>query len=264
MGTIKKPKSSLLSEGSGSLAKALDILESAVSQAQPPTTAELAVLLGLAKPTAHRLTSTLRKFGFLQRDPSSRRLIVGDRLLTLALNAIASAARLGPRHSILSALADETGETCNLGVTATGQDVYVDRVEAKWPLGLRFEAGSRVPIHCTALGKMFLSEMPESKRRMYLTTLPLTRYTDNTHTDPKDLETALMKIRAEGVSFDDSEFMSGVVCIAVPIRGHGNKVVAGIAVSAPEARLTLDEARKHIPALKDAARKLSQTFKGED
>ena len=99
---------------------------------------------------------------------------------------------------------------------------------------------------------------------MYLTTLPLTRYTDNTHTDPKDLETALMKIRAEGVSFDDSEFMSGVVCIAVPIRGHGNKVVAGIAVSAPEARLTLDEARKHIPALKDAARKLSQTFKGED
>jgi IclR family acetate operon transcriptional repressor len=264
MDTIKNPKGSPLSDRSGSLTKALDILEATVSQGQPPTTAELAVLLGLSKPTAHRLTSTLREFGFLQRDPSNGRLVVGDRLLALALDAIASAARLGPRHSILSALADETGETCNLGVNATGQVVYVDRVETKWPLGLRFEAGSRVPIHCTALGKMFLSEMPESQRRKYLTTLPLTRYTENTHTKPTNLEAELRKIRAEGVSFDDSEFMSGVVCIAVPIRGDGDKVVAGIAMSAPEARLTLDEARKHIPALKDAARKLSQTFKGED
>tara|TARA_B100000787_G_C16181307_1_gene291980 strand:+ start:794 stop:1588 length:795 start_codon:yes stop_codon:yes gene_type:complete len=261
MSALRKQKNSVIGERSGSLTKALDILEAAVNHSHPPTTSELAALLGLAIPTAHRLTTTLREFGFLQRDPSSSRLVVGDRLLALALDTLAAAARLGPRHSIISALAEETGETCNLGVIATGEIIYIDRVETKWPLGLRFEAGSRVPIHCTALGKMFLSVMSEAQRRKYLTTLPLTRYTDNTHTDPKKLAAELIEIKSKGVSFDDAEFMSGVVCIAVPIRGRGNRVVAGIAMSAPEARLTLKEAHKFIPALKNAAEKLSQTFR---
>jgi DNA-binding IclR family transcriptional regulator len=251
-------------ERTGSLTKALDIVEAAMRQPQPPTTTELAVLLGLAKPTAHRLTQSLRELGFLQRDLASPRLVAGERLIALALDVLASVARQGPRHNILSALAEETGETCNLGVFAAGQVIYIDRIETKWPLGLRFAAGSHVPTHCTALGKMFLSYMSERNRRKYLTTLPLTRYTENTRTDPAVLEAELVQIRAEGVSFDDCEFMSGVVCSAVPIRGPSGNVVAGVAVSAPEARLTVQEARKYTPVLLETAAKLSQTFASDD
>jgi DNA-binding IclR family transcriptional regulator len=176
---------------------------------------------------------------------------------------ITSIARLGPSHNILNALAEETGETCNLGVMEAGQVVYLDRFETKWPLGLRFEPGSRVPIHCTALGKMFLSKMSKSQRQKYLATLPLTRYTENTYTDPTSLEDELVKIRSEGVSFDNAEFMSGVVCMAVPIRGPKGNVIAGIAVSAPEVRLTLEDLRKYLPTLKVAAEKLELTFAEE-
>ncbi|GJL81294.1 MAG: IclR family transcriptional regulator [marine bacterium B5-7] len=245
---------------SGSLIKALNIIEATVHPLSTPTTAELANALGLAKPTAHRVVSTLRDLRFLQREPGSSQLIEGDRLVSLALNVLAAAARRGPRHGILYALAEKTGETANLGVMATGQVVYVDRVETKWPLGLRFEVGSRVPIHCTALGKMFLSYLPERQRRKYLTTLPLTRYTETTHTDVKTLENDLDQILADGVSFDNCEFMSGVVCLAVPVFGPDSRVIAGVAFSAPEARLTVEDARQHVPALLDAAKKLAVTF----
>lgn len=250
-------------ERSGSLTKALDILEATVRQPIPSTTAELAALLGLAKPTAHRVVNSLRELGFLKREPGSSRLIEGDRLVALALDVLASAARRGPRHNILHALAEATGETANLGVMAAGQVIYVDRVETKWPLGLRFEVGSRVPIHCTALGKMFLSHMPERQRERYLTTLPLTRYTENTHIRRQDLEADLERIRADGVSFDDCEFMSGVVCLAVPVRGPRGRVVAGVAISAPEARLTVEEARQHVDALQQAAEQIEVTFSDE-
>ncbi|RLA47637.1 MAG: IclR family transcriptional regulator [Gammaproteobacteria bacterium] len=261
MKTKKRPVNGTGNEPSaGSLTKALAIIEAAVQQPQPPTTAELGALLGLAKPTAHRLTSTLRELGFLQREPAGGRIIAGDRLIALSLNVITSAARLGPSHNILDALAEETGETCNLGIMAAGQVVYVDRCETKWPLGLRFEAGSRVPIHCTALGKMFLSNMSAGQRRKYLATLPLTRYTEYTYTDPVKLEEELVKIRDEGVSFDNCEFMSGVVCMAVPIQGPKGNIVAGVAVSAPEARLTLEDLREYLPALKVAASKFNLIF----
>ena len=48
----------------------------------------------------------------------------------------------------------ETGETCNFGTLSGSEVIYLDRVESKWPLGLRFAAGSRVPAHCTAIGKL--------------------------------------------------------------------------------------------------------------
>jgi DNA-binding IclR family transcriptional regulator len=58
--------------------------------------------------------------------------------------------------------------------------------------------------------------------------------------------------------------MSGVVCSAVPIRGPSGNVVAGVAVSAPEARLTVQEARMYTPVLLETAEKLSQTFASDD
>ena len=38
--------------------------------------------------------------------------------------------------------------------------LYLDRVEAQWPLRLTLDVGSHVPLHCTASGKLFLALMP--------------------------------------------------------------------------------------------------------
>ena len=78
--------------------------------------------------------------------------------------------------------------------------VYIDRVESKWPFGLKFEPGSRVPLHCTSMGKLFLSEMPEAKRRELLQVSTLHRYTENTICDAATLDREAGEIKKRGYS----------------------------------------------------------------
>lgn len=244
----------------GALLKALDLLELAVEQDEPVTAAQLAIRSGIAQPTVYRLIAILRENGFLSRELGSSRLIEGDRLVNLALNVLASSSQRGPRHEILASLAEKTGETANVGVMSAGQVVYVDRVESKWPLALRFEAGSEVPAHCTAIGKLFLAFMTASKRGKYLSTLPLIPYTERTHVSRESLKADLEVIQANGISIDNGEFMSGVVCLAAPVRGADGRVVAGVAISAPEVRLDREGILKHAPTVRDAALRLSRTL----
>ena len=86
------------------------------------------------------------------------------------------------------------------------------------------------------------------------------RYTGNTITDQERLIAELREIREKGYATDNQEFMSGVVCIAVPVMGPDHRLCAGIALSAPQARLTLGQACEYIPLLREAADRLSETF----
>ncbi len=231
---------------------------------RPTSIAELSAMLRLSKPTAHRIGTALENLGYLEREPGSRRFIEGKRLVRLALKVLQAASARGPRHGILQSLSETIGETCNLGVMSGTEVVYLDRVEAAWPLGLRFTPGSRVPLHCTSLGKLFLSYLPEDQLSSFVSVLPLTRYTQNTITDGESLAADVTEIRRRGFSVDNQEFMSGVVCVAAPITADDGRLLAGVALSAPEARMTLEQAREFVPMLRAAAQKLSETFAAED
>jgi len=71
----------------------------------------------------------------------------------------------------------------------------------------------------------------------------------------------LKRIRKRSFSTDNQEFMSGVVCIAVPVQGPRNgHVCAGLAISAAEARLTLAGVKRFLSDLREAAGKLSRSL----
>lgn len=245
----------------GAMGKASSILEIIASGGQPMTMADIVRASGLTKPTAHRITEVLSEMGFIERDIMKRGFIEGPRLIKLSLDTLASAAPRTLRHAILRALSEQVGETCNFGILVGSEVLYLDRVEAKWPLGLRLEAGSRVPAHCTAIGKLLLSQLPSRERLQTIAAMPLARYTGRTLTDPMRLDQALDRIAVTRIGIDDQEFIDGVVCVAVPVAADSGQVVGCIAISAPEARVPLDEAMKFIPRMRDAAARLGSTFK---
>ena len=244
--------------------KAVAILEAMATVRRPLGVTEVGVLLGLPKPTAHRIVRMLESEGLLQREPGSRRFVPGARLVRLGLGVVAASMLSAPRHAILEALSQKIGETCNFGVMADSHVVYLDRVESAWPFGLRFERGSRVPLHCTSMGKLFLSLMPTKKCALLLRSMPLYRYTENTITDAARLEAELENIRSAEVSTDNQEFLAGVVCVAVPVRDTNKQPVAALAVSAPLARMTLQQGLQHVPLLKAAAEQLTVTIDEAD
>jgi len=244
--------------------KAVAILEAMATVRRPLGVTEVGVLLGLPKPTAHRIVRMLESEGLLQREPGSRRFVPGARLVRLGLGVVAASMLSAPRHAILEALSQKIGETCNFGVMADNHVVYLDRVESAWPFGLRFEPGSHVPLHCTSMGKLFLSLMPAKKCALLLRSIPLYRYTENTITDAARLEAELENIRSAEVSTDNQEFLAGVVCVAVPVRDNNKQPVAALAVSAPLARMTLQQGLQHVPLLQAAAEQLTLTIDESD
>ena len=240
--------------------KAVAILEAMANARRPLGVSELGVLLGLPKPTAHRIVRMLESEGLIQREPGNRRYVPGARMVQLGLGIVAAAMMRAPRHAILEALSQKIGETCNFGVMSGSHVVYLDRVEAAWPFGLRFESGSRVPLHCTSMGKLFLSQLPSQRRSLLLRSISLYRYTETTIVDPERLETELENIRAAQVSIDNQEFLAGVVCVAVPVCNPSGQPVAAIAVSAPLARMSMQQGLQHVPLLQEAAKQLSLTI----
>ncbi|MBI3699792.1 MAG: IclR family transcriptional regulator [Afipia sp.] len=236
------------------------ILEALANARRPLGVSELGVLLGLPKPTAHRIVRMLESEGLLQREPGNRRYVPGARMVQLGLGMVAAAMSRAPRRAILEALSQKIGETCNFGVMTGSHVVYLDRVEAAWPFGLRFESGSRVPLHCTSMGKLFLSQLPTQRRSLLLRSIPLYRYTETTIVDPKRLEEELENIRTTQVSIDNQEFLAGVVCVAVPVCNASGQPVAAIAVSAPLARMSVEQGLQHVALMRVSARQLSLTI----
>ena len=241
----------------GAALKVFAVLECIASAQRPLAIAELAAMLAVPKPTMHRIVRQLDAEGLLQREPHSRLYSPGPRLLSFALGTVRSSMRSAPRHAVLQALSEKVGETCNFGMIAGNAVLYLDRVEASWPFGLHFEPGSRVPLHCTSVGKLLLSVLPRRRRDQLIRAIPLARYTENTITDPKKLHIELEDIRKRGYSIDNQEFLAGVVCLAVPVRDSKGVICAGVALSAPHARMSVEEAVGHLPALFAAAEQLA-------
>lgn len=164
------------------------------------------------------------------------------------------------RHQILTALVDTVGETCNYTTLAGHEVVYLDRVEARWPLRLHFDIGSRVPAHCTASGKMMLSAMKATERKRVVDAIGLPAYTPHTITARPAFDAELSQIAQQGYSLDREEFLLGMAAIAVPVINTHGAVIATVACHAPSVRFSPDQAKEHLPQLRQAARKLSETL----
>jgi len=239
--------------------KALAVLEALVRAPKPATLTELMQVTGLPKPTLHRTLALFEDAGYVRREPAGRAYAVGPRLASLGLAILSNDAVSTLRRAILRQLVADVGETCNLSMLRKGEVVYLDRVEADWPLRLHLPVGSTVPPHCSASGKLLLACLPADERSALVEALPLPRHTDHTITDRTLLARELDRIVSAGYAVDDEEYVLGVACVALPVRLAG-EVVAAIAVHAATARLPLQRAIEFVPRLEEAARRIATTF----
>jgi DNA-binding IclR family transcriptional regulator len=240
--------------------RVLDLLQMIAASERPLSLPELSLALVIPKPTVFRLCQRLEGDGYLEREPGGRHFNVGPSLVRLGLHAIRTGGSKLERHAILQTLVDTVGETCNF-TTRAGTDVlYLDRVETRWPLRLHLEPGSRVPIHCTSSGKIFLAHMSKAERNAVLGQKKLAPHTPSTITSRKDLDVHLETILAKDYSVDNEEFLLGLVAVAVPIRDAAGNVVAALACHAPVARMPVAKAIKLLPHIRIAAAKLAETL----
>lgn len=246
---------------SGVFQRSFAMLEAIVRSGVPLASAEIADMLGIPKPTAYRMLEGFERLGLVRRQFGSKRVTAGPRLTDLAFDILRASVQYAPRRMILDGLVRSVGETCNIGTLDASEVVYLDRVEAKhWPLRLQFGIGSRVPLHCTAIGKLFLAFLPARQRRDLMAGLDLRPMTASTLTDAQALQAELAAIRERGLSLDAEEYIVGVVCVAAPVFNSAGGICAGIAVQAPSARMSVEQGLALRDKLVAAAGQLSASF----
>lgn len=238
--------------------RAFAVIEAIVRADRPLSLAEVMAAVALPKPTVYRILTLLEHSGLLLHEPDGKRYTVGPRLARLGAEILMNSSVRGSRHAILQRLVDELGETCNFTMLDGNEVIYLDRVETASPLRVNLQPGSRVPLHCTASGKLFLAMLSRARRAKLLDNLPLQRYTENTITDRDTLELELERIRRDKTSADNEEYITGLVCVAVPVLSRDGKPCASVAVQAPVARMSMSEALAHVPALRRAAVAMTQ------
>ena len=163
------------------------------------------------------------------------------------------------RRTVLNALAEKLGETCNIALPDRDGMIYLDRVETKWPLRIQLPIGTKVPFHATASGKLYLSTLATSHReRLAISLTQETPQTANTHRDSTSLLTDLKRTRLRGYAEDNEEFMDGMVAVAVPILDQNKRLLSTLSVHAPSQRMSINDAREAVPELKRAAEQLEQ------
>ncbi|MCK0100720.1 IclR family transcriptional regulator [Pseudohalocynthiibacter sp. F2068] len=248
------------SETSGNIPtnlRLLLVLEQMASVGASATPTDVNLVLGLPKPTIHRLFTTLENEGFIQREIDGRRFLPGLRLRTLSAGVLSSLRVRTARIAILTRLAEQIGETCNIALPERDSMIYIDRVETKWPLRIQLPIGTRVPFYCTASGKLYLSSLSSTLLNQYAQAAEFTSFTSQTHRTSDSLIKEIRKIRKNGFATDNEEFMEGMVAVGVPILDKNNRLVSTLSFHAPVQRLTMHDALNHLDALRNAAKSLS-------
>jgi DNA-binding IclR family transcriptional regulator len=240
--------------------RALRILETLAQSGRAMSPTEIGAEIGLPKATIHRLCTTLEDEGFLIREPHDGRLRPARRTREFAAGLQAAARIDISRHLVLKSVAMKIGETCNLVVTGASGMSYLDRVDTPWPLRFQLPVGTEVPFHCTASGKLFLSTYGAQALDTVLASLDLTPEGPNCATTPQALRQKLDQVREAGYSWDDEEFMAGMIAFAVPIRDPGGRFVAALAFHAPMQRTSLEAGRKHVATLLEGAARMEALF----
>lgn len=237
--------------------KAFRLLTHLASSSEPVALAELSRALKLPKPTTHRLARSIERAGFLHKDPLTRRYRLGAALEDLAIGALRYGAGHASRRLIMNRLAERLGVRVNLVVLRAGSLSSVEWVESTAPLRVDIDAGV-MPVHCTASGKLLVAFGSPEFRKQILTLAPFRSRTKKTITGRRPFAQELEKTRKRGFAEDDQELLPGVNCLAVPVRNRAGEVVAGLAVMAPSATLSLARIRTHLAEIQKCAAMISE------
>ncbi|MBI9085635.1 MAG: IclR family transcriptional regulator [Desulfobacterales bacterium] len=205
---------------------------------------ELSEIIELPKGTTHRLLTSLAYFDFIRQDKASKHYHLGFKLVELGNHLLSHIDVRKEAHPYLIRLGDDVQETVHLVVLDQNKAIYIDKVDfnpKRGGLQMVSSLGSRIPLHCSAVGKVLMADMPETDVDMILQNVNSDRRTRNTITDPFEMKQHLQMIRTTGYAMDDEENEEGVRCVAAPIRNEIGKVVAAMSVSGPTTRMTIEK-----------------------
>ena len=229
---------------SGSIKKALSIIECVGKSTRPLKASEVANSTKLERATAFRILTYLTSLGYLFKDVETNLYSLGHKifefgdksdylkiLTTLCLDSIRN-------------LSVETEHITYLAVLEGPHVVYCDKVDPTGdsaPRAFRM----RLDAHSCALGKAMLAYKSLEELKEIYKSYSLHKHTVNTITSLDKLHIELRKVRSFGYSVNEAETFDYVYGVGAAILNSQNRAVAAISLSGTKGSINL----KTIPNL---------------
>lgn len=146
------------------LARGLEILRCFRPGETYLTNSEMARRTGMPKPTISRLTYTLTKLGYLNFSAEHGRYQLGAPVLALGYTLLANLDVRKLSRPAMQELAEYAQCSVAIGIRDRLHMVYVEACRGSAAVTLRRDAGSRIPLATTAMGKAYLCGLPQAER----------------------------------------------------------------------------------------------------
>ena len=220
--------------GASVVSRALAILAAFDEDHRGLTLTQLAHRARLPVPTAYRIANELVAGGALDRRASGT-YVVGRRLWDIGLLAPVQTGLRQVASPFLTDLHAATRATVHLAIRDRAQVLYLERVSGNASVPVVSTVGSRLPLHCTGVGKVLLAHAPAALQEEALSALA--RVTPYTVTSAARMRGQLDRVRRDGYATTTEEMTLGACSAAVPIRtADGEAVVAALGVVVADLR----------------------------
>ncbi len=241
-----------------SLDRTLDIIELLATSPQGMGVTEIGLQLQLHKSTVHRLVTALASRGYIEKDQKSGLYKIGLKFVeisSLHLHQLELKTEAAP---MMRRLAEMTGQVTHLAILDETDVVYIEKVDVVQSLRLYSHIGRRIPVYCSALGKVLLSGQSVPRQKQILKNIIFTPYTENTVQDPEVFFSELQKTTQRGWAVDNEEHEPGIRCIAAPIKDFTRKVIAAVSISGDRNILAPRQDEKFSAMVTEAADAISK------
>jgi DNA-binding IclR family transcriptional regulator len=242
--------------------RALDVLELFLDR--PELSArEVMERLDLPRTTVHELLVTLEARSYLTSVPGQPvRYRLGMPLFQLGAAFAGRLDLVREAETVARDVAAACDEAVHVAVLDGADVIYLVKVDSTHPVRMVSAVGRRLPAHCTAVGKVLLSELEPGGLDAVLEKGALRGMTPNSIVDPDRLRAELDGVRTAGVAVDIGESDAAMRCVAAAVRDHSGATVAAMSLSAPIIRWTAQAQVEWTRLVRDGAATLSARMGG--
>jgi DNA-binding IclR family transcriptional regulator len=242
---------------------------------RPATVGEIAEALAISRSSAHRLMAKLEEGGYVKREPGARRFMLAtgrfphrqddpgaledQRVPDLGEEIHRIVGQWGEAiHGIVVELRDATGESAVFSVAARDRMVYVAFCPSVHPVRVEEYIGSTRPMHCSAVGKAYLSGLEDETLDIVLGRLSYTEGTPSAARGPFQLRDKLLEVSKLGYAVDHDECLLGLSCVATPVFVNQTVLVGAAGVTGPTQRFSDERTERYGNLLLEKAHYLKE------
>lgn len=240
-----------------SLAKGLQVIEAFSAEAPRLSITDVSKATGLDRATARRCLLTLHETGYADYDGKFFQLT--PRVLRLGMGALAALPLPQIVQPWLDQLSARTGQSSSVSILDETEIVYIARAATTRIMSIGLMPGSRLPAHCTSMGRVLLAALPEAEARSLIDRSNLAPRTPYSLTDPDAIMARLAEVRRDSYAIISQEVELGVRSIAVPVLNMHGQTIGALNIGLGLGSDNLADA--YLPALVDVQRGLARVLR---